>query len=292
MRLDFLRKKEEVKKDKVGLVFEGGGLRGIFSGGVNDCLLDNDINVDYVIGVSAGSGNLYEYVAKKRGYIKDCLIQKNRLDSFYGFPQMIESHKYINLDKMYDEYADKYGFSYENFMTNPIEWEVVVSNIETGEAEYMHTNDIERSKLIGKASCSIPGFVPPVKIDDQLYLDGGICDSIPVQRALDKGCDKVIVVLTRKKGNFSVLKEPTRTLMKQMYSDYPKFVDAMLARNDLYKNQVALAEQLEEEGKAIIIRPTMQEVGRLESNEDELTLAYYHGYTKAKEYIDTIKSWL
>lgn len=277
---------------KVGLVFEGGGLRGIFSAGVNDCLLDKNINVDYVVGVSAGSCNLYQYIGKNRGYIKRCLIQKNKFNSFYGVPQMISSHKYVDLDKIFDEYAEQYGFSYDEFIKNQIDWEVVVSNIETGQAEYMHTKDVERSKIIGKASCSMPGFTSPVKIDESLYLDGGICDSIPVQRALDKGCDKLIIVLTRKKGNFSVMKEPTKILFRRMYSDYPNFIDAVMKRNDLYKNQVALAEKLEAEGKAIIIRPSMQEVGRLESDEDELNLSYFHGYTKTKEYLDKINSWI
>lgn len=172
-----------------------------------------------------------------------------------------------------------------------MEWEAVLSNIDTGKPEYMSTRDAERSKLIGKASCSMPGLTSPVEIDGKLYLDGGICDSIPVERALEKGCDKLVIVLTRKKGNFSVMKEPTKLLFRRIYGDHPNFLEAVLNRNDLYKNQVALSEKLEEEGKAVIIRPTMQEVGRLESNEDELTLSYYHGYTKAKEYLDKINSW-
>ena len=277
--------------NKIGLVFEGGGLRGVFSSGVNDCFLDNNVDVDYVVGVSAGSCNLYQYVAKNRGYVRRCMIQKNKFNSFYGVPQMISSHKFVDLDKVFDEYAIQYGFSYEDFVRSDLDWEAVVCNIETGKTEYMHTRDIERSKLIGKASCSMPGITTPVEIDGHLYLDGGISDSIPVERALEKGCDKLIIVLTRKKGNFSIMNEPTKALFRRIYADYPKFLDVLLNRNDLYKEQVALAEKLEDEGKAIIIRPTMQEVGRLESDEDQLLLSYYHGYTKAKEFLDKINSW-
>ena len=276
---------------KTGLVLEGGGLRGVFTSGVIDCFLDNNIKFDYVVGVSAGCCNLYQYVAGNRGYFRSCMVQKNPFNSFYGVPQMVTSHKFVDLDKVFDEYAERYGFSYDEFVRNNVEWEAVLSNIDTGKPEYMSTRDAERSKLIGKASCSMPGLTSPVEIDGKLYLDGGICDSIPVERALEKGCDKLVIVLTRKKGNFSVMNEPTKLLFRRIYGDHPNFLEAVLNRNDLYKNQVALSEKLEEEGKAVIIRPTMQEVGRLESNEDELTLSYYHGYTKAKEYLDKINSW-
>ena len=277
--------------NKVGLVLEGGGLRGIFTAGVIDCLLDKNVEMDYVVGVSAGSCNAFEYIGKQRGYIKSCLIQKNKFESFYGVPQMIESHKYVDLDKVFDEYSKKYGFDYDAFINNPIEWEMVVSNINTGKAEYMHSDNKDEAVLIGKASCSLPGLTSPRQIGDYLYLDGGICDSIPVQRALDMGCDKVVVVLTRKKGNFSVTNEATKILFRRLYAEYPEFVQALMDRNDLYVSQVKLAEELERQGKAIIIRPTMQEVGRLESDEKALMLSYYHGYTKAKEYTDKIKGF-
>ena len=275
---------------KTGLVLEGGGLRGVFTSGVIDCFLDKDISFDYVIGVSAGSCNAFEFVGKQRGYVRSCMIQKNPMNSFFGVPQMVGSHKLVDLDKVFNDYAEKYGFDYENFVRSDQEWEMVVSNVETGKPEYMNTHDVERAKLIGIASCSMPGLTPIVDIDGKKYLDGGICDSIPLERALEKGCDKLVIVLTRKKGNFSRINEAGKQFFKRIYSDYPNFVEALLNRNDLYKSQVEKAEQLETEGKAIIIRPTLQEVGRLESDEDELLMSYYHGYTKAKEYIERIRN--
>ena len=273
---------------KTGLVLEGGGLRGVFTGGVIDCFLDKNIKFDYVVGVSAGSCNLFAYVGKRRGYARACMIQKDRSNSFWGVPQMIESHKFVDLDKIFYEYTEQYDFDFDTFINNPQDWEMVVSNILTGQAEYMHTDDIETSRLIGKASCSMPGLTEPVAIGDQLYMDGGICDSIPVQRALDRGCDKLVVILTRKKGNYSHINEATLALFRRIYGKYPNFLKALENRTKLYRDQVGLAEELERQGKAIIIRPSIKEVSRLESNEDELLMSYYHGYTKAKEYIDRI----
>lgn len=277
--------------NKIGLVLEGGGLRGVFTSGVIDCFLDHDIRFDYVVGVSAGCCNMYQYVAGKRGYFRSCMIQKNPFNSFYGVPQMVTSHKFVDLEKVFEEYTVQYGFSFDDFVSSRINWEAVVSNIETGKAEYMKTDDPQMAKLIGRASCSMPGLTSPVEIDNQFYLDGGICDSIPAERALNNDCDKLVVVLTRKKGNFSTFNEAAKILFRRIYGDHPQFLKALMDRNDLYRDQVALCEELERNGKAMIIRPTMQEVGRLESNEDDLLLSYYHGYTKAKEYLESINSW-
>ncbi|MBQ6333946.1 MAG: patatin family protein [Erysipelotrichaceae bacterium] len=277
---------------KTGLVLEGGGLRGVFTAGVIDCFLDKEIDFDYCIGVSAGSCNTFSYVGKQRGYVRSCMIQKDPANAFWGVRQMVESHKFVDLDKIFYEYTEQYGFDFDEFIKNKMPWEMVVSNMATGKAEYMHTDDIERSRLIGKASCSMPGLTSPVEIDGQLYLDGGICDSIPVQRALDQGCEKLVIVLTRKKGNYSRVNEAAMTIFRRIYGDYPNFLDALAARTQLYHDQVDLSEKLEEEGKAIIIRPTFKEVSRLESKEDELLMAYYHGYTKTKEYSDKIIEFL
>ena len=276
---------------KTALVLEGGGLRGIFTAGVVDCLLENKIVFDYAIGVSAGACNLFAYVGGQRRYIKKCMIQKNPFDSFYGVPQAIESHRLVDLDKVFEEYSETYGFDFERFIQSPIRWEMVVSNMRTGQAEYLHADDIEEAKLIGKASCSLPIITPPVRIGEDLYLDGGICDSIPVQRALDLGYDRVLVVLTRKKGNFSRINDATKLVFSRLYGSYPDFLKTAFDRGNKYREEVALCERLEAEQKAIIIRPTMQEVNRLESDEDELSMSYYHGYTKAKEYIAQLKQW-
>ena len=119
----------------------------------------------------------------------------------------------------------------------------------------------------------------------------GFPDSVPIQRAIDKGYDKIVVVCTRKKGSFSSVKKYELPIYKNLYSKYPKFVKAAEKRGALYKKQIALCEELEKQGNVILIRPTMPEISRLESNLNEISLSYYHGYTKAKEYVDQIKKW-
>ncbi|MBQ2583510.1 MAG: patatin family protein [Erysipelotrichaceae bacterium] len=277
---------------KTALVLEGGGLRGVFSAGVIDCFLDHDIRFDYVIGVSAGACNAMAILGKQKRYFWSIINTVSGRNSFYGVSQMVDSHRFVNLDKIFYEYTEQFHFDFDTLMNNPAEWEMVVSNIETGKAEYMTTRDLDRLRVIGKASCSLPIITDPVNIDGQLYLDGGICDSIPIEHVLEKGFDRIVVVLTRKKGNYSHTNEPTKAIIRRIYSAYPNLIKAMYDRGDLYRNEVAMCEQLEQEGKVILIRPTMKEIGRLESDENEISLSYFHGYTKAKENIETIKKWV
>ena len=277
---------------KTALVLEGGGLRGVFSAGVIDCFLDNDISFDYVIGVSAGACNAMAMLGKQKRYFWSIINTVSGRNSFYGVSQMVESHRIVNLDKIFYEYTEQFNFDFETLLNNPAQWEMVVSNIGTGKAEYLTTRDLDRLRVIGKASCSLPIITDPVEIDGQFYLDGGITDSIPIEHVLEKEFDRIVVVLTRKKGNFSTTNEATKAIIRRIYSAYPNLIKAMYDRGDLYKREVAICEKLEEEGKVILIRPTMKEIGRLESDENEISLSYFHGYTKAKENIETLKKWV
>lgn len=277
---------------KTALVLEGGGLRGVFSAGVIDCFLDNDISFDYVIGVSAGACNAMAMLGRQKRYFWSIINTVSGRNSFYGVSQMVDSHRFVNLDKIFYEYTEQFHFDFETLLKSPTELEMVVSNIETGKAEYMTTRDLDRLRLIGKASCSLPIITDPVEIDGQLYLDGGITDSIPIEHVLEKDVDRIVVVLTRKKGNYSHTNEATKAIVRRIYSEYPNLIQAMYDRGDLYKREVGICEKLEEEGKVTLIRPTMKEIGRLESDENEISLSYFHGYTKAKENIETIKKWV
>ena len=281
-----------MKKNKVALILEGGGLRGLFTAGVLDCFIDYNIDFDYVCGVSAGACNAFAFIAKERGYLKKALLQKKGKDSFYGVSQMLESHKYVNLDKVFYDYAKKYDFDFDKFKNSSIDWEMVATNIETGLPEYLHSDDIEEAKIIGKASCSLPLFTDPVEYNDKLYLDGGIADSIPYQHCVDKGYKRIVVICTRKKGNFSKVNAAEKQLFANVYKKYPNFLKAVKKRTALYKAQVYKVEQDAEHGDAFLIRPTLPEIGRLESDLEELSMSYYHGYTKAIEYLDSLKRYM
>lgn len=278
-------------RSKVALVLEGGGLRGIFTAGVIDCFLDNNIEFDYVVGVSAGSCNAFAYLAKSRSFIKNSMIQEDKKNSFFGVQQMMESGKYVNLDKVFYDYTKQSNFDFETFKNTKVNWEFVATNMNTGKADYLYSSDIKMAQEMGRASCSLPIITKPVELNGELYLDGGVADSVPIQRALDKGYEKVVVICTRRKGSYSSVKKTELPIMEGMYSKYPNFIESIKKRTALYKEQITKCEKLEKEGSVILIRPSLPEVSRLESDLDELNFSYFHGYTKAKEYINKIKEW-
>lgn len=273
---------------KVGLVLEGGALRGIFTAGVIDFLLDKKIKFDYVIGVSAGSCNLLGYVGEARNFAKNSMLSD---DPFFGVNTLVENKKIIDLDKVFDEYTENSNFSYDKFIKNPIKWEMVATNIKTGQAEYLsERKDIEKIKKIGKASCSMPLITKPVAIDGQLYLDGGIADSIPIKRAFEMGCDKLVVVCTRRKEKAPHISEAEKPFYNKMYKQYPDFLDTVYSREQIYKYIQKEIDLYEKQGRIVSIVPTIPEVGRLEADQDKLLTFYYHGYTKAEDrYEDILK---
>ena len=280
-----------MKKNKVGLVLEGGGLRGIFTAGALDYLMERGVKFDYVIGVSAGSCNTFQYLGNKKGFLKTCMLESEGKDSFFGVQQMVESHKIVDLDKVFDEYAEMYGFDYKKFMKNKTEWEMVVTNVKTGKAEYLSDRkDLERAKTISKASCSLPIITSPKELDGKLYLDGGIADSIPVKRAQEMGCDKVVVICTRRKDKYPHMSDPEKAVVEQLYKKYPKLISTMYRRENVYKKTKKYIDEQDKKGKVIQITPTLPEIGRLETDEEKLKLYYYHGYAKAEDnYKDIMK---
>jgi predicted patatin/cPLA2 family phospholipase len=187
----------------IGLVLEGGALRGIFTAGVLDYLLERNIYFPYVVGVSAGACNMLGYVSKQIGYTRDSMIQKDASQRFYGLNQLLKSGKLMNLDKIFFDYPYKEKpFDFDTYFNSEIEGEMVVTNCLTGKAEYLQETILDkRLSTIGKASSSMPLFTSMVDIDGCPYLDGGLSDSIPIHRALDKGYKKNVVILTRNKGS-------------------------------------------------------------------------------------------
>ena len=243
---------------KTGLVLEGGAFRGVFTSGVLDVLMENGIEYDYVIGVSAGAGNGMGYITGQVGRTRNVIKPKDHSQNYFGLKQVLKHGKFLNLDKMFFEYPYKqYPYDFDKFRKSDVALEVVVSNCDTGKAEYYdEREDIDRFLNLGKASCSVPLMCAPVKIGRYHYLDGSICDSIPLERALEQGCDRLVVVMTK-----SVSETPTnygkaKAVMAMKYKHkYPNFYKALLERTDVYAKELELLKKLEKEGRAIVLRP-------------------------------------
>ena len=184
------------------------------------------------------------------------------------------------MDMLFDKFPNEiYPFDFETYFASEMECELVVTNCITGAAEYLSEDkDPERLMKICRASSSMPLAAPIANVDGIPYMDGGLADSIPIEHALEKGNDKIVVVLTRNPGyrKKRALKA-TEQLYKRAYKKYPNLVRAIMTRNAVYNRQMKLIEKLEEEGKIFVIRPLIPTVSRMEKDYDKLQHFYMHG---------------
>lgn len=276
--------KNNIKAEDFGLVLEGGAMRGIFTCGVLDWMMDNNLHFPYTVGVSAGACNGASYISNQRGRGRYSNIDLYEKYQYAGLKYYLKSRNVMDFDLLFDEFPNKIvPFDYETYASSGKRFEMVVSNCVTGEAEYMEEYESHQRLLdILKASSSMPIFSPITDVDDVPMLDGGVCDSIPVQRAMDQGYGKNIVVLTRNRGyrkKGSTLKVPSF-----IYKKYPLMRDAINRRSELYNAQLDLVEKLEKKGQIIAVYPTEpMTIERIEKDIDKLRFFYDHGYECAEQ---------
>lgn len=279
---------------KKGLVLEGGAMRGMFSAGVIDVLMENNIEFDAVVGVSAGAAFGCNYKSKQIGrtirynmkYIKD--------PRYCSFRSLIKTGDMFGKDFCYNEIPNKLDpFDNDTFKKNPVEFYVVATDINNGKAVYKKLDSADGYGLdYMRASASLPLVSKPVKIDGKELLDGGIADSIPLEFFINKGYEKNLVILTQPK-DYIKKKNSLLPLMKISLRKYPKLIEAMANRHILYNNQIKYTEDAEKNGSAFIIRPSEKlPIGRLEKDPEVLKAVYDLGRKEAIKNLDKIKEYL
>lgn len=270
---------------KTGLVLEGGALRGLFTAGALDYLLDKEVAFDYIAGVSAGAGNMMNFISKQRGRTKQ-VISPGKKDAYYGVQQLMKTGSYLNLDKMIFEFSyQTFPYDFEAHRHTSVVHEIVVVNCKTAEAEYINgMGEDEHTLTAVKASCSVPLLTLPVELDGKPYMDGSLVDSIPYQHAFDMGCDKVVIIMTKTGDETPTDYKKYKAFIRMTYGrDFPKFADALLHRTDVYQKQKEEMERLAEEGKIFILRPLMPCISKFETREDKRETFYQHGFDRMKE---------
>ena len=273
-----------VPQGPVGLVLEGGGMRGVFTAGVLDCFLDRGVRFPYCVSVSAGACNGLSYMSRQRGRAKKSNIDLLEKYRYIGMKYLWTQHSILDRDFMYNKIPQEIlPFDYQTCFDNPMVFEMVTTNCLSGKAEYL-TDTQSESRLIqiAKASSSLPYVCPVVWVDHKPMLDGGIVDSIPVERAMAQGYAFNVAVLTLNRGYRDTgrdIKNPP-----YIYRRFPRLRLVLSKRHAVYNRQLELTEQLEDEGRLLAIRPKRPlEVGRLESNIEKLTALYNEGYECADE---------
>lgn len=261
------------------IVLEGGGLRGVFTCGVLDAFMERGIQFPLTVGVSAGACNGLSYMSGQKGRAKASNIDLMGKYHYVGLKYLLTQGCIMDFKLLFEEFPEKIiPYDYEAYFANPNRFVMVTTNCLTGKAEYLEERkDPRRVMEIVRASSSLPFVTQITYVDSVPMLDGGICDSIPVEYALSQGVKDITVVLTRNRGYRK--SEKPNPFLRLFYRKYPKLQDAIANRNREYNRTMDLIEHLEEEGKITVIRPVKPiEVDRMEKDTSKLRQLYNEGY--------------
>ena len=278
---------------KVGLVLEGGGMRALFTAGVLDALLDvKELDIDGIVGVSAGALFGANYVSGQ----KERAIRYNkkyaRDKRYMGLHSWITTGNAVNKEFAFYEIPFKLDiFDQEKFKQSKIDFYVVMTNVENGQAEYVLIKDVFEQMEYLRATSALPFASKIIEINGKKYLDGGISDSIPIDYCQSLGYDKIILVLTRPENSYK--EDKLNFLYKLVYRKYPNLVERLINMGKDYEVVLKKIKDLENENKIFVIRPPeVLKIGRLEKNEDKIQNVYDIGLNTGIKEIDNLLNYL
>ncbi|MDD5887652.1 MAG: patatin family protein [Oscillospiraceae bacterium] len=276
------------------MVCEGGALLGVYTAGVLDVLMQKHIYTTYGIGVSVGSCNIVDYSSRQIGRTFKCLNTSDEETIFFGKPAIRRTGHFYDLEMCMQGFADRYvPFYYNDFAASPMKTECVATDIETGKPRYIECRAENHQVMDAcRASASMPFLCPPYELDGHKYLDGSVSKSIPIQRAMSYGTDKIVVITTKPAGYR--MKPPTpsyRTAARLRYGKHPALVNAMLNRWRVYNDDLAYIETLADAGKIFLFRPTWT-VRHLEKDHEKMQASYEEGRRQAEERASALVRYL
>ena len=272
---------------KTGIVDVGGGMRGIYAAGVLDYCLDHHIHFDMGIGVSAGSANLASFIAEQPGRNHKFYTEFSMRKEYMGIRNFMCKHTFFDLDYVYGTLSNSDGeapLDYAALKRNPMEFIIVATEADTGFPRYFQKRDIAQDEYqIFKASSAIPYVNLPYFVDSRPYYDGALSDPVPVQKAFDLGCDRLVLLLTLPENAVRTTIQDIR-LAAKIRGGYPRAAEKLEHRVELYNQQVALAKEYAARGKLCIIAPD-NTCGVTTLNRDPKALErfYKKGYRDAEK---------
>lgn len=267
---------------QIGVVDAGGGYRGIYAAGVLDYCLDHGIQFDLGIGVSAGSANLISYAAGQARRNYHFYAEYGLRKEYAGFKNFLFKRSFVDLDYVYGTLSNSDGenpLDYAAAVKSPMKFFAVATEALTGRAKYFDMSYISQDDYsVMKASSAIPFVCHPYAVGDTLYYDGALADPIPIEKAFEMGCDKVVVLLTRPEDT---VRTPDRDLKlaSRIRKKYPLAAEKLAQRAKRYNDSVTLAKSYAEDGKALIVAPDDTcGVSTLSRDADALRRLYEKGY--------------
>ncbi len=278
---------------KTGLVLEGGGMRCLYTSGILDTFLQNNIEFDGVIGVSGGALFGIDFVAKQKGR-SITYTRKYAGDSRYmGIKSLITTGNIVNRDFAYYQVPRKLDiFNDETFQESPTQFYATVTNVSTGKAEYMKIDSVFKQTEVLRATSAMPLLSKMILLDNgQYYLDGAISDSIPLEAMKQLGYDRIVVILTR---THDYVKKPySKFLMHVAYSKYPNLLETLMHRHEIYNEQLANIREQERNGEIVVLRPSANiKMRKTERNPNVMQSMYDLGKHDANLQLSEVKQFL
>lgn len=277
----------------MGLILEGGGMRGVYTAGVLDFFLDQQIGFKEVYGVSAGSCHACSYLSGQRKRAFNVNVDYLDDPRYCSLRSLVRTGDLFGAEMLYETIPNELNpYDHEAFERYPGNFYAVVTDCVTGQPRYQKIQDLRKDIVWIRASSSLPMVSRMVEIDGVPYLDGGISDSIPLRRSLDNGNRKNVVILTR---DASYRKKPGKTadMMKVLYPQYPNLVRQMAKRAKKYNRTLELIEKGKKAGKVFVIQPKEPvKLGRVEKDREKLEKLYCQGYRDGGEAWEELKTFL
>lgn len=280
---------------KIAIIAEGGASRTAYSAGVMDALCEMGVIADMFYGVSAGVAFGVSYCSGQVGRNRTLVTDYMPTPQYSGAKHLLNpsNKSFYNLDYVYGTVPNELlPFDYDAFAQFKGQCIAVLTDLETGKAVYPDIPRDDHRFMHLRASCALPLLFPPIEIDGRKYMDGGISDSIPFKHAIEQGCDKLIVIVTRERG-YKKAPEPTQSLILKAYKEYPFFCAQFCTRAERYNRDSAELERLRQQGKAFVFYPKKEMlVGRTERDAGKLTRLYDYGYRHAYWAKDSLEKYL
>lgn len=276
------------------LALEGGAMKGVFTAGALDFFMEKDFYTKYVVGVSAGACCAMDYVAKQKGRSKKCFIPASKKDRYIKKRNLLIGRPIYDMEMVFREFPlNRFPFDFESYYASDIEGEIGVANCLTGKAEYMKASeDRDEFMTIVRASSSMPFLSDLVIIKGIPYIDGGMAESIPLKRAMEKGYKKHIVILTKNEGYRREKNKMSERMAQRKYAQYPKLREMIENRWSVYNKEIEWVEKLEKQGEIFVLRPQIPAISRLEKDLQKANAFYEHGYEYAKERFEDLLEYL
>ncbi|KGQ42204.1 patatin family protein [Gallibacterium anatis] len=277
---------------KVGLVLEGGAMRGLYTAGILDVFLEQDIHVDGIVGVSAGVLFGVNYPSKQKGRALRYNLKYLNDKRYMGLHSLITTGNIINKDfAFYDLPINIDRFDEQAFIDSGIDFYATLTNVDTGQAEYVKLSHIFEQMEVLRATSAMPFVSRMVEIDGKRYLDGGIADSIPLEKCRQLGYDKIIVILTRPLEYRKKAVNPL--LFKLFYAKYPNLVTSLAQRYLNYNQRVEQVIEADKKGEIFVFRPSKTlPIKRIEKDPVKIQAMYDLGVADAHQALADLKHYL